>query len=179
MHSSLVPPEGSTRPEADPHAPTVGTVLPEHFAGCFGCGSEHPSGLHLSVAVADDFVVTSSFTVTAAHQGAPGLAHGGVMAAAMDEIVGFVIYLVRRPAVTARLETDFVRPVPLGSAVFLRSECIAVDGRKVYLQAHARLDAPDGPVALETRALFVSVGGEHFAKHAGDAAYWGSGGVGP
>jgi acyl-coenzyme A thioesterase PaaI-like protein len=164
---------------ADPQAPPIGTVLPEHYAGCFGCGSEHPSGLHLSVVVADTFVVTSSFVVTTAHQGAPGLAHGGVMTAAMDEITGFVIYLVRRPAVTARLETDFSRPVPLGTEVFLRSECTAVEGRKIYLHAQACLGAPDGPLALETRALFISVGGEHFARHAGNAEYWGSGGVGP
>ena len=174
-----MPPAGATRPEPQPNPVPIGTVLPEHFAGCFGCGSEHPSGLHLAVTVADDFVVTTSFVVTAAHQGAPGLAHGGVLAAAIDEVVGFVIYLVRRPAVTARLETDFKRAVPLGTELFLRGECVAIEGRKLFLHAEARMDAPDGPLAVEGRALFVGVGGEHFARHAGSAEYWGSGGVGP
>lgn len=163
----------------DPQAPAIGTVLPEHYAGCFGCGSEHPSGLHLRVVVAEPFVVTTSLVVTAAHQGAPGLAHGGVMAAAMDEIIGFVIYLVRRPAVTARLETDFRHAVPLGTELFFRSECVAVDGRKIYLHAKANIGGADGPLAVESRALFVGVGGEHFEKHAGNAEYWGRGGVGP
>lgn len=179
VHASLTPPAGAARPVPPAKPVPVGTVLPEHFSGCYGCGSEHPSGLHLSVVVADGLAVTTSFVVTAAHQGAPGLAHGGVMAAAMDEVVGFVIYLVRRPAVTARLETDFKQAVPLGTELFLRSECVAVDGRKLYLHAEARMDAPDGPLAVESRALFVGVGGEHFARHAGNAEYWGQGGVGP
>ena len=60
-----------------------------------------------------------SFTVTEHHQGAPGLAHGGVVAAAMDEAMGFLLWLLKTLAVTARIEVDFRRPVPVGSTLEL------------------------------------------------------------
>jgi hypothetical protein len=73
--------------------------------------------------------------------------------------------------VTVRLESDFRRAVPLGTELFVRSEVVARAGRKIYLHALARMDAPDGPVAVEARALFLVVPGEHFEKHAGEAAW--------
>ena len=59
--------------------------------------------------------MTSELTVTEHHQGAPGQAHGGLLATAFDETMGFLLWVVGRPAVTARLETDYVLPVPVGS----------------------------------------------------------------
>jgi hypothetical protein len=40
-----------------------------------------------------------------------------------------------------------------------------IAGRKIYESAEGRLGAPDGPVAVRARALFVVVGMEHFIKH--------------
>lgn len=152
------------RPHAD--APAPGTELSEHYAGCFGCGHEVESGLHLRSAVADDMSVVSTFTVQKDHQGAPGLAHGGLLACAFDEALGSAVGNLRRtPAVTARLETDFVRPVPVGSVLHIAAKLDGGSGRKTYVSAEGRLDAADGPVALRARGLFVTVGVEHFTTH--------------
>jgi uncharacterized protein (TIGR00369 family) len=165
---SLTPPPGLAPPEPAPRAPAPGTVLPPHYAACFGCGNEQPTGLHLSVTVADGVAVDAVFRVQQAHQGAPGLAHGGVLATAADEALGFLNWLLHRPAVTARLEVDYVRPVPVGSDLHLRAECTAVDGRKTYVRCEGRLDATDGPVALRAVGLFLEVPVEHFRRHAGE-----------
>jgi Thioesterase superfamily len=88
--------------------------LPSHYDRCFGCGRDHPTGLHLEMwGLDDELRVRGSFTVTEHHQGAPGLAHGGVISAAVDEGMGYLLWLVGSPAVTARLEVDFRRPVPV------------------------------------------------------------------
>ncbi|GAA1242369.1 PaaI family thioesterase [Prauserella halophila] len=151
-------------PHAD--APAPGTQLAEHYAECFGCGHEVESGLHLQSTVADDMSVVSTFTVQKDHQGAPGLAHGGLLACAFDEALGSAVgNLLRRPAVTARLETDFVAPVPVGSTLHIAAKLDGGSGRKTYVSAEGRLDAADGPVALRARALFVTVGVEHFTTH--------------
>ena len=65
--------------------------LPSHYDRCFGCGRDHPTGLHLQMwGLDDELRVRGSFTVTEHHQGAPGLAHGGVISAAVDEGMGYV-----------------------------------------------------------------------------------------
>jgi hypothetical protein len=105
---STVPPEGSQIPPRHPKAPEPGTKIPSHFGHCFGCGELHPTGLHLVAHAGDGQNLTAVFTVTENHQGAPGLAHGGLLSLAFDEALGKLMWLIRSPAVTARLETDFL-----------------------------------------------------------------------
>lgn len=135
--------------------------LPSHYERCFGCGQRHPTGLRLTMS-GRGRRVEGSFLVTEHHQGAPGLAHGGVVAAAVDEAMGFLLWLVGRPAVTAHLEVDFRRPVPVGSRLDLAGEVERVDGRKIYAAMTGRID---GEVAVESKAVFVKVGAEHFRPH--------------
>jgi acyl-coenzyme A thioesterase PaaI-like protein len=132
------------------------------YEGCFGCGKAHPSGLGFERTGSDGSAVYGRFTVTENHQGSPGLAHGGLLATAMDEILGTAAWNLGRMAVTGRLETDYRRPVPVGSVVHLKAWCTGVDGRKIYLQGEGRLDSPDGPVAIQAAALFLEVPQEHF-----------------
>lgn len=163
------PPEDTEPATPHPDAPPPGTELGEHYSQCFGCGDDVESGLHIRSMIASDMTVVSKFTVGKDHQGAPGLAHGGLLACAFDEALGSTVgNLLRRPAVTARLETDFVRPVPVGSTLHIAAKLDGVSRRKTYVSAEGRLDAEDGPVAVRARGLFVTVGVEHFTKH-GDA----------
>ncbi len=151
---------------AAPEAPTPGTTLGQHYARCYGCGSAQPAGLHMTFAVGDDVRVVSEFVVTEDHEGAPGLAHGGLLTAALDETQAALLWLLRMPAVTARLETDFLAPVPVGSIVRIEASCIGLSDRKIYTTAEGRLIAApggvDGVLALRSAALFVTVPVEHF-----------------
>ncbi|MEO3786925.1 PaaI family thioesterase [Actinocorallia sp. B10E7] len=132
------------------------------YEGCFGCGKDHASGLRFERTGKDGQAVYGNFTVTGDHQGSPGLAHGGLLATAMDEILGTAAWSLGRMAVTGRLETDYRLPVPVGSVVHLKAWCTGVDGRKIYLQGEGRLGSPDGPVVVQAAALFLEVPREHF-----------------
>ncbi|HVV13295.1 PaaI family thioesterase [Amycolatopsis sp.] len=159
------PPVETEPSELHPDAPGPGVKLPRHYDECFGCG-DIESGLHMTSTVGEGHVVRSQFEVTDAHQGAPGLAHGGLLACAFDEALGSAVgNLRRRPAVTGKLETDFLRPVPVGSTLHIVAKLDGVAGRKIYASANGHLDAEDGPVALRARALFVEVSFEHFTTH--------------
>ncbi len=160
------PPVEVETPERHPDAPEPGTKLGPHYDFCFGCGDELDGGLHLHTEAGPGQTVLAQFTVTDQHQGAPGLAHGGLLACAFDEALGSTVgQLLRRPAVTGKLETDFLRPVPVGSTLHIVGTLDGIAGRKVYASADGRLDAPDGPVALRARALFVIVDFSHFTEH--------------
>ncbi|MEV5431819.1 PaaI family thioesterase [Streptomyces sp. NPDC052701] len=163
--AALQPPADAVAPVRHPEAPAPGELLGAHYGRCFGCGGEQPHGLHLEARAGEGVSLTAEFTVQPAHQGAPGLAHGGVLATALDETLGSLNWLLRTIAVTGRLETDFVRPVPVGTTLFLQARVTAVAGRKIYSTATGRVGGPDGPVAVRADALFVAVGVDHFIDH--------------
>ena len=164
--ASTTPPEGSIIPPRHPEAPATGSRIPSHFAHCFGCGEKHPTGLHLVAHVGNEMNITAEFVVSENHQGAPGLAHGGVLSLAFDEALGKLMWLLRAPAVTARLETDFLKPVPMGSKLFISAEITGQVSRKVYCSAVGRLNSPDGEIAVRAAALFVIVPMSHFLQNA-------------
>jgi len=164
--ASTTPPEGALIPARHPLAPATGTKVPSHYGHCFGCGELHPTGLHLVARVGEGATITAEFTVTENHQGAPGLAHGGLLSLAFDEALGNLMWLLRSPAVTARLETDFIRPVPLGTTLFITAEITGQVNRKVYSAAIGRLGSPDGEIAVRAAALFVIVPMSHFLTKA-------------
>ncbi|MFF9509665.1 PaaI family thioesterase [Streptomyces sp. NPDC014724] len=160
--AALKPPADAVKPVRHPEAPAPGELLGAHYEHCFGCGGGQPHGLHLQARAGEGVGVTAEFTVKAAHQGAPGLAHGGILATALDETLGSLNWLLRVIAVTGRLETDFVAPVPVDTVLYLDAEITAVHGRKIYSRATGRIGGPDGPVAVRAEALFIEVKVDHF-----------------
>ncbi|GEL22093.1 thioesterase [Pseudonocardia sulfidoxydans NBRC 16205] len=172
-HAAILPrglpsavPEATTatptaRPAAHPDAPVPGQHLGEHHAFCFACGHS-VDGLRLDVVAADDLTLTCAFEITDAHQGAPGLVHGGIVAAAFDEMMGALQSFFREPAVTASLTTQYRKPIPVGATLHMRARVDSREGRKLWTSVEGRLDTPDGPVAADGTALFVFVPGEHF-----------------
>ncbi len=164
--ASTTPPEGAPIPERHPKAPPIGSRIPSHFGHCFGCGELHPTGLHLVAHAGEAANLTAQFTVTQDHQGAPGLAHGGLLSLAFDEALGKLMWLIRAPAVTGRLETDFLKPVPMGSTLHITARITGQVNRKVYTSAEGRLNSADGPLAVKASALFVIVTMDHFLNNA-------------
>ena len=81
-----------------------GPGLPPHYPTCFGCGPEAEAGLHL-VAQLDGSEVVASYTFSERHSGAPGIAHGGTVAALADDVLGYLLIVAREPGVTRRLES--------------------------------------------------------------------------
>ncbi|WP_396913323.1 PaaI family thioesterase, partial [Mycolicibacterium sp.] len=86
--------------------------LPSHTTTCMGCGPDNPHGLRLVVHRSGDAVYTD-VTFDERHIGAPGLAHGGAVAAACDDVLGFTLWIAGTPAVTRTLTVEYLRPVPL------------------------------------------------------------------
>lgn len=163
-------PADAVPPRRSPHAPPPGSPLPRHYDGCFACGGDHPDGLHLTAVAGEGVSVVSTVSITGAHQGAPGLAHGGIVATALDETCGFLLWLLAAAGVTAKLEVQYRAPVPIGHDVVTRGWVTGVAGRKVFTYTAMHLDNTEGRLLAEASGLFVIVGEEHFAPYLAGAA---------
>lgn len=163
---NITAPANAEVPPRHPQAPVPGTLLGSHNPDCYGCGASHPAGLHLVAYSGEGMTINAKFTVTEMHQGAPGLAHGGLLSCAFDEALGKLMWLIREPAVTGKLETVFLLPVQVGKTLFIKAEIFGQDGRKVYCRAEGRIDSEDGPIAVEAAAIYITVPLEHFVNNA-------------
>lgn len=70
-------------------------------------------------------------------EGPPGHAHGGAIAAVMDEALGLAAWAAGYAIVVGNLNVSFRNLLPLQQVVTLESEVISVEGRKVMV--HGRL----------------------------------------
>jgi acyl-coenzyme A thioesterase PaaI-like protein len=122
----------------------------------------------MTVEAGEGLTVRGRFTVTDDHQGAPGLTHGGLLALALDEVLGGLGWLLQTPMVTGRLQTEFVRPVPVGTTLELDAVVDGVAGRRIFCHAVAR-DADSHVLVARAYAVFVAVTLDHFREY-GDAA---------
>lgn len=142
------------------HRAAEADVLPPHQSECLGCGPGNPHGHHLQVR-RDGERVVSEHVFDARHVGAPGIAHGGAVATVVDDLFGFVLYLVGEPAVTRHLEVDYHAPVLLGRRYALEARLERRDGRKLFVRATGTDEA--GGTAFTAQAVFIVVPLQHFA----------------
>jgi len=123
-----------------------------HHDLCFGCGQANLFGLQLELERRPEGGVAGRFFVKQDHQGPPGYAHGGVMAAALDEAMSLVLHDQGTHALTGHLEIELRAPAPVGSFVELEADVESVEGRTLTLAASASGD--DGTLAT-ARGTFV------------------------
>lgn len=85
---------------------------------CFICGLENPIGLRLHIYETAPGVVESTYLAPDHFQGYPGVLHGGIVGAIIDEIAGRALMgsdpLDARFMFTAKMEVKYHRNVPIG-----------------------------------------------------------------
>jgi acyl-coenzyme A thioesterase PaaI-like protein len=131
---------------------STGSPLTHHDL-CFGCGQANLFGLQLELNARPGGGVEGRFFVKQDHQGVPGYAHGGVLAAALDEAMALLLYAEDKLAVTRRLEVDLLAPAPVGAFVRVEAELEDSDARSVRLRASAA--GEDGRELAVARGVFV------------------------
>jgi acyl-coenzyme A thioesterase PaaI-like protein len=138
--------------------PAPDGTVPEHQPHCMVCGTANPAAIGLKMRIEDDRVY-GTMCLDRRHEGAPGFAHGGAIAAALDDLLGTVLILLEQPAVTASLTVDYRAPAVLGRELTLTGWAVSVEGRKLHLRG----EVYDGQqLVAEGRALFLAVDLAHF-----------------
>ena len=85
---------------------------------CFICGLENPIGLHLHIYEVEPGVIETTYIAPEHFQGYPGVVHGGIVAALLDEISARAQMgndsNDPRFMFTAKLEVKYRQNVPIG-----------------------------------------------------------------
>jgi acyl-coenzyme A thioesterase PaaI-like protein len=129
-----------------------------HDPGCLGCGTDNPASLGLRFTVRGDRVY-APLKLDDRHRGAPGFAHGGAVATALDDALGTLTTVLRRPGVTAKLEVNYRRPALIGREFEIEAWIDRVEGRKMHLHAEMK---EDGEVVADAYALYLEVSIDHW-----------------
>lgn len=124
---------------------------------CFVCGLQNPVGLKL--AFYDDGVdqVRCDYSIPAAYQGYPGVAHGGVVAAILDEAAGRVSMIgdPNRFMMTLKMEIKYRQPVPVETPLVITGKKMKLRGR--LGQARGQVFLPDGSLAAEAELTLAEL----------------------
>jgi acyl-coenzyme A thioesterase PaaI-like protein len=134
-------------------------IPPHHDPACWGCGNA-PDGIRLPQPASERLTEYEAwFAFDERHQAAPGLVHGGLVAAALDEACGLLATWYRFPTVTARIFVRYRRPVAINTELLVRARLAAERGRRLHVESELT-DGTD--VLAEARAAFLHVPLEHF-----------------
>ena len=124
---------------------------------CFICGRENPYGLQLKFYETTPGEVVVDVTVPKQFQGYPGVVHGGIVAAMLDEVTGRVHMGGSPPRFmfTARLDVHYHKNVPIGEPLHIIGH--AGKSKERTAIASGQIFGPNGELLAEAEALLVNV----------------------
>lgn len=125
---------------------------------CFVCGVDNPAGLHIDFYETGPGEVTADYIVKEEFQGYPGIVHGGIVAAMLDEVTGRALMGPLdnpRFMFTARLGIKYRKPVPIGKP--LRLVGIAGESKSRKAVAYGYIYNDEGNLLAEAESLLIDV----------------------
>ena len=142
---------------------------------CFICGLENPVGLHLHIYETEPGTVETTYSAPEHFQGYPGVLHGGIVGAIIDEISGRALMgddpLNPRFMFTAKLEVKYRKNVPIGKPL----KIIGKAGRAKERSAEAWAgiyDSETNELLAEGTTLLMNVPPEQFTPSRLDELGW-------
>ena len=118
--------------------------------GCFGCSKSNPDGLQLRFFHAGD-EVSGSYVVPDRFHGAPGVAHGGIVATILDEFsCAAAVHLAGSRVVTGELTVRYERPCPVEKEIRVSARIVS--------EEHPRYIEIESAIHLDGQRLVKGVG---------------------
>ena len=124
---------------------------------CFVCGLANHNGLQLRFYETGPGEVTADYTVPDHFQGYPGVVHGGIVTAMLDEVTGraHMHGEQTRFMFTAKLEIRFRKNVPVGEPLRVVGQVEKSKSRMA--SSTGKIYGPDGDLLAEAKALLINL----------------------
>lgn len=126
--------------------------MSDTYQACFVCGKDNPVGLQLPYYY-DGEMARAELVIGDRYAGYPGIVHGGIVTALLDEIMEKAIEGLKIWAVTANLNVSFRQPTPTNEVLQLTG-WITKPGSRVFRTA-AKITLVDGKILAEAEGVFV------------------------
>jgi uncharacterized protein (TIGR00369 family) len=142
--------------------------------GCFLCGRENPVSLRITwFNEPEQSRVRAAVTVPDTHCSYPGVVHGGIVSALLDETGGRAVMAggdFERLMVAVKLEVEFRRVTPTGAPLELIGWVVRDHGSKAEVAAEIRL--ADGTVSARSKGLLVRPPADVAARFEAEREHW-------
>lgn len=109
----------------------------------------------------DARVVRGQVTFGNAYEGAPGCAHGGLVAAILDEALGMACMFSGGPGMTGEITIRYLKPTPTRVPLRIEARFDRQEGRKIFNSGE--IYAGDTPI-VRSHGVFISIAHEKFAE---------------
>ena len=143
------------------------TVKQPNSKMCFICGLENPIGLHLHIYETEPCFVESTYLAPDHFQGYPGVLHGGIVAAIVDEIAGRTLMgsdpMNPRFMFTAKMEIKYRKNVPVGKELKIIGKAGKSRGKSAEAWAGI-YDAETNELLAEGNVLLINVPEDQFDR---------------
>lgn len=124
---------------------------------CYVCGPDNPLGLRVPFCPDGAQGSQAHYTARPEHGGWNGILHGGITFALMDEAFGWSLYYQDLPAVTARVETRFHKPIAVGTKLIVKAWVVKQRRRLFDAHAEIRIDGPENTLLAEADATMCLI----------------------
>ncbi len=126
------------------------------YQRCFVCGQRNPFGLKLVYRQEEDSVV-ADFLPKEEHQGYPGVLHGGIAAAVLDESMGRAPMIAGNYnwTMTGRLELRYRKNIPFGPILRTRAWLDRQRGRMIQAHGIITLAEDESVIFTEGQGSFI------------------------
>ncbi len=132
-----------------------------HFDWSPLIGHANPLAPPITMQSDADGRVTGRVRFGTAYEGPPGSLHGGFVAAAFDEVLGYAQALTGNPGMTGTLTVRYRSPTPLEQELRFEAWVERIEGRKIF--AKSTLHAGER-LCAEAEGIFISVDRERFRE---------------
>jgi len=126
-------------------------VIP-YSSWCFVCGQDNPAGLKRKFRFRDGYVYLE-FCGCEHHQGYPGMVHGGILSALLDETMGWAPTVETKLfSFTAELNVRYLQPTPIHKKLIIIGKTESI---------HKRLYKASGEIRDEEGTVYVTAVGKY------------------
>jgi uncharacterized protein (TIGR00369 family) len=132
------------------------------FPRCYVCGAENPAGLHVAFEMDGSGGSRAEYTGRPEHVGFPGIIHGGLLFALMDEAVAWACLYAGATCVTAKAEARFRASARVGMRLVVTGRVSFASRRAMRARAEIR-NAEAGEVVAELDAMMAITNAARFA----------------
>jgi len=141
---------------------------------CFICGVQNPIGLKLQFVDDGDSSARAEVTVPEQFNGYPGVVHGGIVAAILDEVSGRALLArghdIKNLFVTLKMEIRYRQPTPTNTLLTAVGNIVKASAARAVVHGEIRL--PDGTVTAEADCIVARPPEEFAERWESERPYW-------